>query len=135
MKKENVTPAYNITPREKKLLKKARIKELMETYPGLLTDKEKKILSLYIDPDMSGALVARRLNVSRQAVHDHIKRATAKMEQCDKRANLVELRKKKIGVIVKIERAIDDLEAIAGKEGLPIIQEIKGLLKKLKRII
>jgi len=35
-----------LSGREKKLLKKSRVKELIEVYSGLLTDREKKILDL-----------------------------------------------------------------------------------------
>ncbi|NCQ52989.1 MAG: HTH domain-containing protein, partial [Caldiserica bacterium] len=84
-----------LTPRERKLLKKVRIKELMEVHSGLLTDREKRILTLYSDPNLSGALIARRLNVSRQAIHDHVNRALAKMENCESKMHLLVTRKKR----------------------------------------
>jgi len=113
-----------LTPRERKLLKKARIKELMDVHSGLLTDREKKILTLYSDPNMSGALIARKLNVSRQAVHDHVNRAFAKMENCESKMNLLALRKRRLGILVEIQGALEIVESMATGE----------LLKKLKKI-
>ena len=64
-----------ITPgHEKKIKRKEEIGELLEFYSGLLTKKELGVLELYIQPNYSGAEVARKLRISRQAVNDHIRR-------------------------------------------------------------
>ncbi len=120
-----------LTGREKKLLKKARVKELLEVYSGLLTDNEKRILGLYTDPSLSGAVIARKYNISRQAVHDHIRRALGKMERCESKSHLVVLRKKKLQMIAEIEGVLNGLLSRAeAKEK----KEIERALKTLEQM-
>ncbi len=124
-----------ISGRERKLIKKTRVKELIETYHGLLTDKEKKILSLYIDPNNNGALIARKLNISRQAVHDHIRRATGKMEKCDFKAHLVEIRKREKKLTIELEGMLDKIEAASSGDVAQKVKEAKEVLESIKKLL
>ncbi len=124
-----------LSGREKKLLKKSRVKELIEVYSGLLTDREKKILALYTDPNMSGALIARKLNVSRQAIHDHIRRAMGKMERCEVRSNLVILRKKKIQLLTQIEGILNSFSESIKDEDKKKVKEALKLIEDLSKIV
>lgn len=118
-----------ITPKEKKLLKKARIKELMEVYGTLLSDKEKKVLTLFTDPALTGAAIAKRLKISRQAVHDHIRRGVNKMERCDAKTNMLEKRQKKMKIIA-------EMEGILSRQKLEEddVQELNRLVASLKKL-
>jgi predicted DNA-binding protein YlxM (UPF0122 family) len=123
-----------LTPRERKLLKKARIKELMEVHSGLLTDREKKILTLYTDPNMSGALIARKLNVSRQAVHDHVNRAFNKIENCESKTHLLVLRKKRLSIIVEIQGMLARIMDMCDEKVVKELKKIETLIDKLVNI-
>lgn len=122
-----------LTAKERKKLKKIRIKELMDVYPGLLTNKENKVLSLFIKEDMTGARIARMLNVSRQAIHDHIRRALSRMENCEKRTHLLDKHKKTLAYIDKLQRSLEKMakEASDKKEAEKALE----LLKKIKKNI
>jgi len=123
-----------LTPRERKLLKKVRIKELMEVHSGLLTDREKRILTLYSDPNLSGALIARRLNVSRQAIHDHVNRALAKMENCESKMHLLVARKKRYSILAELQGVLESAESMATGELLKKLEEVKKLVNKLSSV-
>ncbi len=123
-----------LTPRERKLLKKVRIKELMEVHSGLLTDREKRILTLYSDPNLSGALIARRLNVSRQAIHDHVNRALAKMENCESKMHLLVTRKKRYSILAELQGVLESAESMATGELLKKLEEVKKLVDKLSSV-
>ncbi|MGC8575461.1 MAG: sigma factor-like helix-turn-helix DNA-binding protein [Caldisericum sp.] len=119
----------NITPREKKLIKKARVKELLEVYSSLLTDKERKILTLYTDPALSGAAIAKKLKVSRQAIHDHIRRGINKMERCETKSKLLEKRRRKMKIFLEIEGILSKKEL--SKEDLQTLNKLFEQLKDL----
>ncbi|MFU2157415.1 MULTISPECIES: sigma factor-like helix-turn-helix DNA-binding protein [Caldisericum] len=119
----------NITPREKKLIKKARVKELLEVYSNLLTDKERKILTLYTDPALSGAAIAKKLKVSRQAIHDHIRRGINKMERCETKSKLLEKRRRKMKIFLEIEGILSKKEL--SKEDVQTLNKLFEQLKDL----
>ncbi len=119
-----------MTPKERKIIKKMRIQGLMEVYPGLLTDKEKAILKMYIKPGVTGSAVARKFNISRQAVHDHIKRALTRMESCEASVKFLRKRNKREKQIKLIERIAEKIE----KE-CPALKEEAEQLKKSVNIL
>ncbi len=118
--------------RSKKILKKIRIKELMDVYPGLLTEKERYILKLFVKPNMTGASIARKLNVSRQAVHDHIQRALERMENCEKNVRFLRKRNARVKYLKELSKALSNLS-----EQNPEIKEdleaIQNLVRKIEK--
>ena len=58
---------------------------LFDFYEKLLTEKQKTVLSFYLNEDFSLAEISEKINISRQAVHDIIKRTTLKLEDFEKK--------------------------------------------------
>ncbi len=96
--------------KKKKISRKLRLRGLMEVYPGLLTIKERQVLELYTKPNVSGSDVARKLKISRQAVHDHIKRALDRMESCEERVKFLKKRSRRR---MDIQKLYDTIKRIA----------------------
>jgi predicted DNA-binding protein YlxM (UPF0122 family) len=48
---------------------------LFEIYGGLLTDRQRDVMDLYYNYDLSLAEIAEQLSISRQGVHDLIRRS------------------------------------------------------------
>lgn len=61
---------------------------LFDFYEKLLTEKQKTVLGFYLDEDFSLAEISEKINISRQAVHDIIKRTTIKLEDYEKKLGL-----------------------------------------------
>jgi predicted DNA-binding protein YlxM (UPF0122 family) len=122
-----------ITPgHEKKIKRKEEIGELLEFYSGLLTKKELGVLELYIQPDYSGAEVARKLRISRQAVHDHIRRSLGRMRRCESKLQLIANYKKNVVMFRKIMTKLDQCcEQSHSSEGKQTLDELKTLFEKL----
>lgn len=62
-----------------------RVNLLYDFYAALLTDKQKEVLRLYFSDNYSLGEIAAAFKVSRQAVHDLIKRAVKTLEDSEKR--------------------------------------------------
>lgn len=63
--------------------KSLRVIELYETYQELLTEKQKEYIELYYYDDLSITEISENLKVSRNAVHDQLKRTVAKLEDLE----------------------------------------------------
>ena len=117
---------------EKKIKRKEEISELLEFYSGLLTKKELGVLELYIQPSCSGAEVARKLRISRQAVHYHIRRSLGRMRRCESKLQLIANYKKNVVMFRKIMSKLDQCcEQSHNTEGEQSLKELKTLFEKL----
>lgn len=103
-----------------------RLGRLFDIYRSLLTDKQRACLSLYFYDDLSLSEISEELGVSRQAVHDLLKR----VEQILERYELA------LGVLAQEEALHQKLHEVIGllgcddrekkDEAVRILQEICG---------
>lgn len=77
-----------------------RLGRLFDIYGGLLTAKQKQCLGLYFYDDLSLSEISEELGVSRQAVHDLLKRVEQLLERYE--ASLKVLSREE-----KLQQAID----------------------------
>ena len=85
---------------------RVRLGRLFDAYGCLLTEKQQKCLELYFCDDLSLAEIADELEVSRQAIHDLIKRVEHSLERYEsKLALLVEQEMKEASKLLEFEYA------------------------------
>jgi predicted DNA-binding protein YlxM (UPF0122 family) len=75
------------------LEKKLRFSKLLDIYGGLLTEYQLSISTMYIEEDLSLGEISESLNISRQAIHDNIKRTYKILEEYDEKLNLIKREK------------------------------------------
>lgn len=66
-----------------------RMVMLFDFYGKLLTEKQLEMLSLYYEQDFSLSEIAENYNVSRQAIHDILKRSEKILEEYEQKLGLV----------------------------------------------
>lgn len=66
-----------------------RVTALLDYYGALLTDKQRQYLEYHFLNDLSLAEIAEEFGVSRQAVHDVLKRSESTLEEYESRLGLV----------------------------------------------
>jgi predicted DNA-binding protein YlxM (UPF0122 family) len=69
--------------------KVARIALLYDFYGKLLTDKQQNIIELYYNQDLSLGEIAEENGISRQAIHDIIKRAETTLEEYEEKLGML----------------------------------------------
>lgn len=62
---------------------------LIDFYGGLLTDKQRMIMSYHFEEDMSLSEISEELDISRQAVHDIIKRSEKALREYENELGLM----------------------------------------------
>lgn len=61
---------------------------LLDCYGSLLTDRQRELLEGYYDEDLSLAELAAPLGISRQAVHDAIRRGERQLESLEQQMGI-----------------------------------------------
>lgn len=72
------------------LEKTKRVNDLIDFYGVLLTENQLNILELYYMEDLSLKEIAEELGVSRNAIHDSLKRSINILEEYDSKLNLLQ---------------------------------------------
>lgn len=84
---------------------------LIDFYGGLLTEKQRMIMSYHFEEDMSLSEISQELNISRQAVHDIIKRSEKALREYENELGLMKrflMQKEKLIRIKNILSAMDN---------------------------
>ena len=81
--------------------RKIELAWLTAFYGGLLTDKQRQVLALHCEEDLSLGEIAQEAGISRQGVHDMLTRAAQRLFDMEE----------KLGMAARFQRMADGLEA------------------------
>ena len=105
--------------------KKMRLDALYEFYGKMLTDKQNEIMDLFCNLDYSLGEISEIHSVSRQAIHDTIKRTEKTLEHYESQLGLYERFAEKQRAFESVLELIEDYEN----------SRIDALLTQIKEII
>ena len=88
--------------------KKERINQLFDIYESLLTEHQVQIFQSYYQDDLSLKEIAEDFNISRNAVHDLLKRVEVMLEDYEAKLHLLDK-------INEIENLLENQEEIKEK--------------------
>ncbi|MDD2955089.1 MAG: YlxM family DNA-binding protein [Oscillospiraceae bacterium] len=117
-------------------MKNLEISVLMDFYGDMLTDKQKDVIELYYDEDLSLGEIAQHEGITRQGVRDSIKRGEGLLMEMEERLGLARRFRQVQGALAEIVQCAKDIdfyntEYINSKEiaarAERIIQLAKGL--------
>lgn len=94
---------------------------LYDLYQALLTEKQKEYFESYYFDNYSITEISENLNVSRNAVHDQLKKTVNKLNDFEKKLSLREIEKDRSKIINKLLEVSKD-------------EEINKLLAELKKV-
>lgn len=108
------------------LEKTVRMNALFDFYHPLLTDKQRRYLSLYYLDDLSLGEIAAHFSVSRQAVYDNIRRTEEMLEQFERRLRLYEKEEARKKLLAELKRAVKK-ESSGKKELLRLVEALEAV--------
>lgn len=110
----------------------AKASLLYDFYGALLTEKQRQVMALYHEENLSLSEIAQEFGISRQAVHDTLKKAEQALEDYDNKLNLIDKLVKTEEAIALIDEEIEELQKFASvKEDSQTVEK----LDKIKSII
>jgi hypothetical protein len=96
---------------------------LLDCYGTLLTERQRTLLEGYYDEDLSLAELAQPLGISRQAVHDSIRRGERQLEALEAQMG--------IAARLKAARALfEEIEALSRELPEPQREQIEAAAQK-----
>lgn len=104
--------------------KKVHLDALYEFYGKLLTDKQSEIMDLFCNMDYSLGEISELHGISRQAVHDSIKRTEKLLEHYEQQLGLYERFNEKQQAFETILKLIDQYEQSHAEEWIEKIKKI-----------
>lgn len=88
------------------MAKNLEISLLLDFYGNMLTEKQRDVVELYYNEDLSLAEIAFHSGITRQGVRDSIKRAETQLLDCEERLGLADRFR-------RIQRDLDEITDLA----------------------
>ncbi len=108
-----------------------RIARLYDVYGSALTDRQREVLELVCLEDLSLGEVAGHLGISRQGVHDLVRRAEAALEDYEGRLGFASRLTRQRRALLRLQALLEDAVARHPSEAglsaaLNLVREIAG---------
>ena len=101
---------------------------LLDCYGSLLTQRQRALLEGYYDEDLSLSELAEPLGISRQAVHDSIRRGERQLEQYEAQMGIAQRLRDCRAQFDAIEALCSGLPDSVGEQIIAAVQKGKALL-------
>ncbi|MDE7288443.1 MAG: putative DNA-binding protein [Oscillospiraceae bacterium] len=100
--------------------KDLRVSVLLDYYSPMLTDKQRDVIDLYYNEDLSLSEIAEHEKITRQGVRDSIKRGEQTLYEMEEKFRLAERSDKFSALIKEIMEVAADIKAECSGGGNPI---------------
>ena len=112
---------------------------LYDFYGALLTERQRQVMELYHEENLSLAEIADEFGISRQGVHDALKNAEKSLGAYEEKLGLVQKFARTDEAIQDIDARIDSLISslsgdTAGTSGANVIKELKNIKNVIDKI-
>ena len=113
--------------------KNLAIADLLDLYGDMLTEKQKDVMELYYDQDLSLAEIAEHEEITRQGVRDSIKRGEAYLLELEEQLHFAEKFKRLVEVTDEITARCNEIERI--NRGFTFSQSIDENAKTVRQLL
>lgn len=121
------------------LAKRLRIAQLTDVYGVLLTDHQQRLLRRYFLDDLSLGEMAGELAVTRQAVSDSLRRATAELEHFETMLQLLAARQRHVrrrrALIAHLDALDRAVAQLNGRRQGQALVSVRGAVRRLRQSV
>ncbi|HET7558953.1 MAG TPA: YlxM family DNA-binding protein [Limnochordia bacterium] len=100
-----------------------RLNLLFDFYGPLLTAKQQRLFTLYRQEDLSLGEIAEQEGISRQAVHDIIRRAESALEDAEAKCGLAAAHERQRTALAALVRQLSAARDAADAEALAAVEQ------------
>jgi len=90
--------------------RRAALALLLDFYGPLLTDRQRDVLGRHVEQDLSYGEIADDLGISRQAVHDFVRRGSDALEEYERRLGLVARFERQRRALAEVRRLLKEFD-------------------------
>lgn len=106
--------------------------ERLDVYESLLSDRQRQVMTDYFRYDLSLNEIAEKMQVTKQAVSDNLRRGEIQMEHFEETLHVVEAGKRLRSHVKRAEELLAELESLElPEEAFEILQRLKEGLKEV----
>ncbi len=111
-----------------------RVSLLYDFYGALLTEKQRSVMSLYHEENLSLSEIAEEYGISRQGVHDTLKKAEQALEEYERKLKLVDKLMRTEEAVFRLRDEFKTLEKIIAdnREAMEHLYTIENIIKTLE---
>ena len=116
--------------------KDLRISVLLDHYGAMLTDKQREVIDLYYNDDLSLAEIAEQEGITRQGVRDNIKRGEAQLLEMEKKLHAARRFERLAALVSEADETLAAIEKdYADRRRVSSVRQVKDLRQKLAQFI
>ena len=116
--------------------KNLRISVLLDHYGGMLTDKQREVIDLYYNDDLSLAEIAEQEGISRQGVRDNIKRGEGQLIEMEQKLHAAARFEKLSALAAEADETLAGIEAdYTERRIVSSARKVHALRQKLARFL
>lgn len=107
---------------------------LLDFYGPLLTGRQQALLQLYCEEDLSLAEIAEQEGISRQAVHDSVRRGDAQLHEYEKQLGLLRRYRRLYDALRQCRAALAEMDEAQGSKAASSFPQMTALRDTLTRL-
>ena len=116
--------------------KDLRISVLLDHYGAMLTDKQREVIDLYYNDDLSLAEIAEQEGITRQGVRDNIKRGEAQLLEMEQKLHAARRFERLAALVSEADKTLAAIEKdYADRRRVSSVRQVKDLRQKLAQFI
>lgn len=116
--------------------KNLRISVLLDHYGAMLTDKQREVIDLYYNDDLSLAEIAEQEGITRQGVRDNIKRGEAQLLEMEQKLHAARRFERLAALVSEADETLAAIEKdYADRRRVSSVRQVKDLRQKLAQFI